>query len=51
VKLEANPLRLFQEKDVVPGANLVERGVSSNPGVTKPVSVRFSEDPEGLDIL
>ena len=51
VKLETNPLRLFQEKDVAPGANLVERGVSSNPGVIKPVSVRSSEDPEGLDIL
>ncbi len=26
VKLETHSLRLFQEKDVVPGANLVERG-------------------------
>ena len=51
VKLETNPLRLFQEKDIASGAKLVERGVSSNPGITKPVSMRFNEDSESLDIL
>jgi len=50
-KLETNPLKLFQERDIFPGATLAELCVCSNPEITPPSSMRFSEDIEKLDIL
>lgn len=51
VRLEKNPLRIIQEKDVISEADIVAWRVFTNPKTTKSVSVRFDKNPKKLNSL